>query len=129
MPRGRASLQMVPPQQVRAAFTKHYGFKGIVRPSPSKVAQAWRVSERSVRRWQKTGLPLYYGDLCIRRDEWAEFEQSGKPPLAQRIPRGMPPLSDPTHDPYPRARTRSRDRNLSATPARRTGVSSRRRKT
>lgn len=119
MPRGRAGLALVTPDEVRAAFTKHYGIGGYFIPNRDRIAADWQVNERTVRRWMATGLPLHYGNVYVRREEWAEFVRTGKSPRAP-IARDLKrtgvdrQLSAPAGRPGTRTGVRDR-RNLSAT--------------
>jgi hypothetical protein len=97
---------LVAPEKVRAAFSKWYSWRA---HSPSHIADLWFVSERTVRRWQKTGLPLCYGSVWIKPDEWAAFEQTGRVPSQSSS--GLPA--------WEIERAKRRDRKVSARPGRR----------
>lgn len=64
MPRGRASLQLIPAPEVVAAIGRRNG---------ALVAIFFKVSWRTVRRWMKTGLPLRYGRTNIQPNRWGYF--------------------------------------------------------
>lgn len=64
MPRGRAGLTLIPPDQVRAALNGR---------SDQLVAFHFGVAWRTVRRWCMTGLPLEYGTTRISREKWDAF--------------------------------------------------------
>jgi hypothetical protein len=82
MPRGRAGLDLIPAERVLATFKRVYGW----RHSPTHIGEAWHVSERTVRRWQQTGLPLCYGRVWITRAEWEAFEKTGAVPKSRTSP-------------------------------------------
>lgn len=83
MPRGRAGLLLVPPEEVRAAtaFHGHDAFD---------VAMRFGVAERTARRWWRTGLPLIYGKVNVSREQWELYVETGacgrglldEPPIA-----------------------------------------------
>ena len=64
MPRRRKGLWMIAPEEVNRAI-------GIY--SNCIVAEIFGVTQRTVRRWRKTGLPLCYGRRPISREKWDEF--------------------------------------------------------
>lgn len=64
MPRGRAGLLLIPPDQVREAIRYM---------DTERVAVRFGVASRTVRRWLKTGLPLNYGRTGISLDSWNGF--------------------------------------------------------
>lgn len=86
MPRGRAGLQLVKPEKVQEVFK---------RSSHHVPALYFNVSERTVRRWVTTGLPLYYRNNPTP-DEWEEYcalPWDKRWPAAQRRAAGRGKLS------------------------------------
>ena len=70
MPRGRIGLVMIPAADVRAAIARHGH-------SVLQAAVAFRVADRTVRRWESTGLPINYGDTNVTQDEWNRYVSTG----------------------------------------------------
>lgn len=79
MPRGRAGLLMIPADEVRVALVRN-------NHTPWDAARALLVCDRTVRRWLKTGLALYYGARCITREEWNAYAgvDAGSEPVRRR---------------------------------------------
>jgi len=61
---------MVPAAEVRAAIARHLH-------SSHYVARDFAVAERTVRRWQLTGLPLTYGAADVSLTEWTRYAETG----------------------------------------------------
>lgn len=87
MPRGREGLLLIEPARVRKAFKRWYSWRA---DGPTHIAAIWLVSERTIRRWQKTGLPTCYGSVWITPQQWEEFERTGKCPRATTPPIAAP---------------------------------------
>jgi hypothetical protein len=70
--RGRKGLTLVPPAAVRAARLEWL-------QTQAEMATRFGVSKRTVIRWEKTGLPLYYGTRPILPAAWARYVAKGSP--------------------------------------------------
>jgi len=97
MPRGRAGLAIIPPEEVIGAIRSRC-------LSDAAVAARFAVTDRTVRRWKRTGLPLYYGARNVTRDQWERFKATGQ--VSELTPAGRP---KPVR-PYDRSLARMRDR-------------------
>lgn len=77
MPRGRAGLVIVPPDEVRRAVYPGggcYGTRYTRGRAVARAAEHFGVARRTIRRALERGLPLHYGRRCITRDEWEAYE-------------------------------------------------------
>lgn len=70
MPRGRAGLWLIPADEVRVAIARHHH-------DVRQAAHAFRVTDRTIRRWSTTGLPLNYGEVNVTYDEWDLYVTTG----------------------------------------------------
>lgn len=95
MPRGRAGLCMIPPDEVRRVVHFHkplsrYGAGRNVRTAARRL----EVNERTIRRALIRGLPLLYGRNWISREQWETFAAETRPPTSASTRRPSPVRRD-----------------------------------
>jgi hypothetical protein len=72
MPRGRKGLWLIHPLDFKKAM-RYF--------STLYAAEQFGVSQRTVRRWLQTGLPLGYGRNPISEETWLAFASTGRTAL------------------------------------------------
>lgn len=110
MPRGRAGLSLIAPDEVTETIRRHF-------KSDTYVARQFGVCERTVRRWKATGLALYYGKANITREAWEQFKGTGQVPRSASLSAELEPTNkNDSHSRRIRSKVSTR-----STPGARTG--------